>query len=174
VQNTGATGGPRSPGAPTANAGGDQWIPLTAPGTVTTSLNGSVTNTSAVTVNWTLYSGPAAITIGNTAQAVTTATFPVPGDYTLMLSAADGIHAVAHDAAVIHVTMTPTQTRSGNDMLITFPSTSGHHYRVQNSSDLLAWNTLADNLAGTGGILTVTHTGAFGNAQQFYRVVVID
>jgi hypothetical protein len=45
---------------------------------------------------------------------------------------------------------------------------------VERSNNLVAWITLADNLAGTGSNLMVTHTGAFSNAQQFYRVVVLD
>jgi hypothetical protein len=170
VQSTGATGGPRSPGAPTSSAGVDQWIPY---GTAA-QLSGSVTHSSPVTIQWKLYSGPAAVNFGNASQEATTATFPVPGAYTLMLSAADGIHAVAYDAVTINVTMTPTQTRSGNDMLILFPSSSGHHYRVERSNNLVAWMTLADNLTGTGSNLTVIHAGAFSNAQQFYRVVVLD
>ena len=170
VQSTGATGGPRSPGAPTSSAGVDQWIPFGA----TAQLNGNITNSSPVTIQWKLYSGPAAMNFGNAAQAATTATFPVPGAYTLMLSAADGIHAVAHDAVTINVTLTPAQTRSGNDMQIIFPSSSGHHYRVERSSNLISWITLLDNISGTGSNITVTHTGAFSNAQQFYRVVMLD
>ena len=170
VQSTGATGGPRSAGAPTSSAGGDQWVSAGA----AAQLSGNITNSSPVTIQWKLYSGPAAVNFGNAAQAVTTAIFPIPGTYTLMLSAADGIHAVAYDAVTINVTLTPTETRSGNDMLIVFPSTSGHHYRVERSGNLTAWVTLMDNISGTGSNITVTHTGAFSNPQQFYRVVVLD
>lgn len=170
VQSTGATAGPRSPGAPTANAGGDQWIPV---GT-TAQLHASVTYGSPVTISWKLYSGPAGVTFDNASQAETAATFPIPGTYTLMLGAADGIHAIAYDAVVITVTLTPTQTMAGNDMQISFPATSGHHYRVENSSDLINWAVLANNLSGTGSNLTVLHIGALANPRQFYRVVVLD
>ena len=127
-----------------------------------------------VAINWKLYAGPAPATSVIAAQAVTTASFSVPGTYTLMLSAADGIHAVAYDAVVIHVVLTPVLTRSGNDEIISFPSATGHHYRVERSSDLVAWTIHADNLAGTGGTLNIEHAGAFGNPRQFYRVVVLD
>jgi len=170
VQSTGATDGPRSPGAPAANAGPEQWIPI---GSVA-NLAGSITHTSPVEIAWRLYSGPAPVAFGDAAQAVTTASFPVPGTYTLMLSAADGVHAVAYDAVVIHVYFTPALIRSGNDEIISFPSSAGHHYRVERSGDLVTWTIQADNLPGTGGILSITHAGAFGNSRQFYRVMVLD
>jgi len=99
IQATGSNQGPRSPGAPGANAGPDQSVPLTQPA----QLQGSVSYTSAppITVQWKLYSGPGQVTFGNAAQTNTTATFSAPGVYTLLLSADDGIHAVAYDAVVI-------------------------------------------------------------------------
>ena len=40
----------------------------------------------------------------NANQAATTATLPGPGTYTFLLSADDGVHAVAYDAVVVRVT----------------------------------------------------------------------
>jgi hypothetical protein len=172
IQTTAVGGGPRSPGAPTANAGADQWIATGA----TVNLTGNVTAPGAVTIQWKLYSGPASVMLGNAAAAVTTATFSVPGTYTLMLSAADGVHAVAFDATVISVTLTPTITTVGNDVHLAFPTAVGHHYRVQKSNDLAAWSILADNLTGTGGILSVADPGALTDPgkHRFYRVIVLD
>ena len=172
VQTTGATAGPRSPGAPVANAAADQWI---AAGT-TVNLSGNVTAPGAVTSQWKLYSGPASVGFGNATATTTTATFSVPGTYTLMLSATDGVHAVAYDAVIITVTLTPTITRAGNDLRITFPTSTGHHYRVQKSADLAVWAILADNLNGTGGSLEVADAGVLAGSanRQFYRVVVLD
>jgi hypothetical protein len=100
VQATGPTEGPRSPGAPTANAGSDQSV---VPG-VPVPLQGAITySNTPPTMLWKLYSGPGAITFGNAAQPNTTATFSAPGVYTLMLSASNGVHAVAYDAVVINV-----------------------------------------------------------------------
>jgi hypothetical protein len=100
VQATGPAEGPRSPGAPTVNAGPDQSA---APG-VPVPLQGEVTFSNTLpTVAWKLYSGPGAATFGNPAQTNSTVTFNAPGVYTLMLSAADGVHAVAYDAVVINV-----------------------------------------------------------------------
>lgn len=101
VQATGPTEGPRSPGAPTANAGPDQSA---APG-VPVQLQGAVTfSNTAPAIQWKLYSGTGTVTFGNAALTNTTATFSAPGVYTLMLSADDGVHAVAYDAVVLNVT----------------------------------------------------------------------
>ena len=68
-------------------------------------LQGFVACTNAPpTIQWKLYSGPATVNFGNPGQTNTTATFSAPGFYTLMLSAADGIHAVAYSAVNLTVT----------------------------------------------------------------------
>jgi len=101
IQATGPAAGPRSPGAPTVSAGPDQSLPIyqtvQLPGIV------SYTGTPPV-VQWKLYSGPGTVTFGNAGQPSTTASFSTPGIYTLLLSADDGVHAVAYDAAVLSVT----------------------------------------------------------------------
>jgi hypothetical protein len=101
IQTTGPNEGPRSPGAPVANAGPDQTVPVGVPVT----LQGVVIfSNSPPVIQWTMYSGPGTVTFGNAALTNTTATFSAPGVYTLELSAADGVHAVAYDAAVFTVT----------------------------------------------------------------------
>jgi hypothetical protein len=50
-----------------------------------------------------MYSGPGAVSFADSARAATTASFSAPGVYTLMLSADDGVHAVARDAVEITV-----------------------------------------------------------------------
>ena len=101
VQSTGATGGPRSPGAPTADAGSD----LTAQSNVPVALHGSVDAPAgaSLSIEWKLYSGPGSVVFTNPAQPDTTATFTTPGTYTLMLSASDGVHAVAYSAVNVIV-----------------------------------------------------------------------
>jgi hypothetical protein len=101
IQTTSPTEGPRSPGAPTANAGLDLTTSVIQPA----QLQGVVNTTGPVTTNqWKIYSGPGTVTFGNAAQTNTTASFSVPGVYMLMLSADDGVHAVAYDAVVVTVT----------------------------------------------------------------------
>jgi hypothetical protein len=101
IQTPGPTEGPRSPGAPSVNAGADQLLEWPT----NISLGGSVNDPSGgATIRWTLYSGPAGVSLGNPNQATTTATISGPGTYTFMLSADDAVHAVAYDAVVVRVT----------------------------------------------------------------------
>jgi hypothetical protein len=168
IQTTGPTEGPRSAGAPTASAGADQFI--TYPNH-SVSLPGSVTGTGIVT-QWTKYSGPGTVTFGDASQAATTASFSEPGVYTLMLSANDSVHAAARDAAVITVTMPVSLSRSGNNLLIAFPTVTNQKYRVERSSNLASgtWSIVADNIVGTGSTVQITDSGAGSSAQAFYRV----
>jgi hypothetical protein len=101
IQTTGPNEGPRSPGAPFANAGPDRnafvGVPLSLQGFV------SFTNTIPPALRWKHYSGPTNVVFANNAQTNTTATFNAPGIYTLMLSASNGVHAAAYDAVVVGV-----------------------------------------------------------------------
>jgi hypothetical protein len=100
VQATGPDGGPRSPGAPVASAGPDESAAVSQ----AIPLQGFVSFTgTAPAVLWKLYSGPGTAVFGNATQTNTTVSFSAPGVYTLEISAADGIHAVAYDAAVFTV-----------------------------------------------------------------------
>ncbi|MEQ1821666.1 MAG: hypothetical protein ABL949_04085 [Fimbriimonadaceae bacterium] len=100
IQTTGATEGPRSPNAPTANAGAD----ITTTMNTQVSLNGVVGGgTTAPLVTWYRYSGPVAVTFTSTSTALTKATFSQAGIYTLMLRSDDRVHTPAYDAVVVRV-----------------------------------------------------------------------
>ena len=101
IETTGANEGPRSPGAPTANAGADQWIRLPSQATLNGVVSAPLGNAS---VQWRLYAGPAAVTFSDPTHPLTQVTFPRAGTYTFILSASDGVHAVAYDAMVVYVT----------------------------------------------------------------------
>jgi hypothetical protein len=113
IVSTGANEGPRSPGAPLANAGADRTAFVGVP----ISLTGFVNYTSVppLTVRWKHYSGSTNVSFSNPGQTNATATFGAPGDYTLMLSASNGVHAIAYDAVVVTVgpAITLTATKSG-------------------------------------------------------------
>lgn len=111
IQTTGPTQGPRSPGAPAVDAGAD----VSAFTGVPVQLHGAINYTGPppLAVQWKRYSGPTNLTFINATQTNATVTFNAPGSYTLMLSASNGLHAVAYDALVVTVTsaifMTATQ-----------------------------------------------------------------
>jgi hypothetical protein len=120
IQATGPTGGPRSPGAPVADAGVDQnaFVGVQA------QLHGFVSHTNAlpVTIQWKRYSGPTNMTFGSATQTNTPVTFGAPGVYTLMLSASNEVHAVAFDAVVIAVSpvITMAIARVGSNVQLTW------------------------------------------------------
>jgi hypothetical protein len=101
IQTTGPAEGPRSPGAPSVDAGTDQFLEWP----VSVTLNGSVNDPSGrATVQWKEYSGPSGVSFATPNQPSTNVTIPGPGTYTFMLSAEDAVHAVAYDAVIIRVT----------------------------------------------------------------------
>ncbi len=101
VETTGPTEGPRSPGAPSVDAGPDQFLEWPA----SISLNGVVSDLSGrASILWKVYSGPDGVSFSDSNQAATSVTIGAPGTYTFVLSADDTIHAVAYDAVVIRVT----------------------------------------------------------------------
>ena len=84
IQTTGPNEGPRSAGAPVADAGPDQNVPAGLP----FQLQGAVAFTGAPpAISWKLYSGPGTVTFGDATLTNTTANFSAPGIYTLELSA---------------------------------------------------------------------------------------
>ena len=163
VQSTGPNEGPRSPGAPTASAGPDQSIAVSTPVT----LQGYVNFTgSPPVINWKLYSGPGTVTFGNASLTNSTGNFSTPGVYTLELSAADGVHAVAYDAVVFTVgePLVVSITQSSGSLLLNWNG-GAPPYTVERSGSLLpsSWSTLVTTNAQS---LTLPLSGTSG----FFRV----
>ncbi|MGO8765931.1 MAG: PKD domain-containing protein [Limisphaerales bacterium] len=161
VQSTGPTGGPRSPGAPIASAGPDQTVSLATGAT----LAGCVAFSNAMpTILWTEYSGPGTVAFGNPAQTNTTAAFSAPGVYTLELSAADGVHAVAYDATAITVTngITATITLAGAGANLNWTGGSPP-YVVQQANALPAssWNGVATTSLQNASVPVTNSEGYF-------------
>ncbi|MBI3417565.1 MAG: VCBS repeat-containing protein [Verrucomicrobia bacterium] len=64
----------------------------------------------------------------------------------------------------------------GNNILVTFQSTSGKNFRAEFSDTSPtgpSWTIFADNIPGTGSPVTVTHVGGALLRQRFYHVVLI-
>jgi hypothetical protein len=163
IQTTGPTEGPRSPGAPVANAGPDHSAVLGTPA----QLQGSVNFTgSPPVIQWKLYSGPGSVAFGNAAQTNTTATFSAPGIYTLILSADDAIHSVAYDAVVLTASspISLSLTRAGTNLSLTW--TGGlPPFTLQQTPTLssAAWTAIATTATQNANI-------AITNPASFFRV----
>jgi hypothetical protein len=163
IQTTGLTQGPRSPGAPSANAGPDQTVPTEQP----VQLHGAVVfSNSTPVIQWKSYSGPGTVAFGNAALTNTTATFGAPGVYTLELSTDDSVHAVAYDAAMFTVTnaLIVSISRSGTNVNLTWAGGTAP-FVVQQSGTLqpVSWS----------GVTTTSMQSAtlpLTNKTEFFRV----
>ena len=163
IQTTGPTEGPRSPGAPVVFAGPDQTV---ATGTAL-NLNGFVNFSGAPpTILWKVYSGSTNVVFGNINQTNTTATFNLPGVYTLMVSASNGVHAVAYDAVVVTATSTITLSvaRAGTNLNLTWNG-GAPPYVIEKSTALppTSWS----------GVVTTSLQNAsvpFAEIKGFFRV----
>ena len=65
--------------------------------------------------------------------------------------------------------------RAGNAVEITFPTVAGKSYRVEKSATLTggSWQTVEDNIAGTGNPVLVAATGGLADDRCFYRIAVV-
>ena len=164
IQSTSTNEGPRSPGAPTANAGADLSASLAGGA----QLHGLVNfSGNPPVIQWRLYSGPGTVTFGNASLTNTTATFSAPGVYTLMLSADDSVHAVAYDAVLITVT-------SGIALSILPNGTNANLNWVGGSPPYVLQQ--ADSLPASSwdGVITTSMTSAsipFSRTNRFFRVM---
>jgi hypothetical protein len=160
IQTTGPNEGPRSAGAPVANAGADQTVLFGA----AAQLAGVVSFTNPPPVMlWKNYSGPGTVTFANAALTNTTATFSAPGIYTLELSTDDSVHAVAYDAVVVTVTnvINVSIARAGTNVNVSW--TGGvAPYTVQRTGALPpAWNDLVTTSASSTNLPATNATGFF-------------
>ena len=164
IVSTGANEGPRSPGAPTANAGVDRsafvGVPIQLGGFV------NYTSTAPLTIRWKHYSGPTNVTFTSASLSNMTATFTAPGSYTLILSASNGIHAVAYDAVVINVTSAIVigLTQSGSNLNLTW-SGGSPPFVIERATNFPA-------ISWSGVLTTSVQTASFPitPGQAFFRV----
>ena len=160
IQTTGPNEGPRSPGAPSANAGPDQTVPVGVPITLQGVV--SFSNTPPV-IQWTEYSGPGAVTFGNASLTNTTATFSAPGIYTVELSANDGVHAVAYDAVDITVTnaINVSIALAGTNVNVSWTGGVAPFVVQQTTALPAAWNNIVTTSVNSTNIPITNTTGFF-------------
>jgi K319-like protein len=163
IQSTGPNEGPRSPGAPTADAGSDQTVSLGA----AVQLHGVVNSTgSPLVISWKLYSGPGTVTFGDAAQTNTTATFSAPGTYILMLSADDGVHAIAYDAVIVTVI-------NGIALSISMSNTNANLTWVGGSPPYILQQSDTSPGSSWEGVVTTSQTSVsvpLSPSNRFFRV----
>ena len=172
VQTTGVNQGPRSPGAPTVNAGPDLEVLFPS----SAALNGVVNEPSgAAAVLWYTYAGPGMATFADATNRQNGVTFSAPGSYTLMLRASDGVHAVAYDAVIVRVVLPTALNRTGNDVAVSFQTVLNQRYRVEQAGSFTAtnWATVADNISGNGGTMSATDFNALSSGTRFYRILAL-
>lgn len=165
ISTTTSNTGPRAGIAPFANAGPDQsvapGVPLQLPGYV------NFSGASPI-ILWKRYSGPTNLVFGNTALTNTTVTFNTNGVFTLMLSADDGVHAVAYDATVITVgsaapAIQVAITQSNTNANLTWTGGTPPFVIERTYTLPAAW----------GGVVTTSQQNAsvpITNASAFFRV----
>src|SRR5258707_2339827 len=65
-------------------------------------------------------------------------------------------------------------TKSGNDLVLSFPTTSPDLYTVQTCPDLLQqWTNFQSGIHGDGTVKTVTITNALSGDKGFYRLLIL-
>lgn len=126
IRTTGANEGPRSPGAPRADAGPSRTTVVGQP----TQLSGFVVTTNSVPVatSWIQYDGPAAAVIGDVSKTNSVVTLPTAGQYVFVLSASDGIHTPDFSAITISAapSIAPVLLRissQGSEVLLSWADT---------------------------------------------------
>jgi len=77
------------------------------------------------------------------------------------------------NASSVFTVQSPAPTGPIGHYQITFSTALNRTYRVETSGNLFNWQTLQDNIAGTGGNVTVTDIrNQTGATQVYYRVMV--
>ena len=93
---------------PVVNAGPDQGITLPASAALVGTATDDGLPNNTLTTTWSAVNGPGTVTFGNPFQLSTTASFSIPGSYTLRLTASDGVLSSSDDVVISVVPPVPT------------------------------------------------------------------
>lgn len=113
--------------------------------------------------------------IGNS-SIDTTKTFSVvlsqPQNAVLTVDQVTG--TILDDALIAPLVIAGAQLQGGN-IMIQFNSINGRSYRMQRSTNLVtgSWTTVADQIPGNGGLVTISDSVAASPSSQFYRLVLL-
>lgn len=109
--------------APTVNAGADQTVRLPSAATLGDSVSDDgLPEGASLTSQWTVVSGPGAVTFANASSPATTATFVTDGTYVLRLTASDSELSLSDDVTVTVEAAPPNRpptASAGEDKTVT-------------------------------------------------------
>jgi hypothetical protein len=148
--------------APSVDAGTNQIVTGAS-----ATLYGSVTDdglpNGTLTTDWSEVSGPGTVAFGTASQAVTAATFTVPGTYVLRLTGSDGRAAVYSDTSVT-ILVNPQIVQCGQTIITNLPTSGIHSITFSsNCADYYQFN------GQRGQYLTVTMTSTNFNTYLAIR-----
>jgi RHS repeat-associated protein len=164
---------------PVVTVGPDQTI--TYP-TNTASLTGTATDDglpvgSTLQISWAKVLGPGTVTFSNPAQPNTQATFSVPGNYAVQLSASDGQYT---SSATLHVTYAASagggiSVSAGPDQVIVFPAAATLSGAASDSNPALAGAlTTVWSMASGPGTVTFANPASVATTATFSTSGVYD
>jgi titin len=109
---------------------------------------------------------------GNTTNSQSCATCDLDGDGLTNLQEFHAGTNPTNSASVIRITVVQP---SGADVVVSFPSVPGKIYRVEMKDDvtLATWTLLADQITGTGNLISITDPGATSLPKRFYHALVL-
>lgn len=135
-------------------------------------LSAGVSN--AMSMAWSLVSGASGMTFSNTTQPVTTATFGLPGNYVLRLTATNSLAQVSREVSVTVLAERPqisAMPMSGGQVGFQIGGATGLTCTVQASTNLVTWADLwVTNLPAPILIWTDKFGGQF--PQRYYRALL--
>jgi len=93
---------------------------------------------------------------------------PIDDPATPNASGGDGSDIGAYEADP-HLRLTAI-ARSGNDILLNFPTVFGRSYQIDGKNNLSgSWTMVTNNIPGSGGIMQAVETGGANQPRRFYR-----
>jgi hypothetical protein len=166
--------------APVVNAGPDFTVNGTATLAGSASDDGLPSPPGAMTVTWTMVSGPGTVTFANGNAAATTATFSANGTYTLRLTASDGTLSTSDDAVVtFNAPIAPAITTQPANQLVPPGSTATFSVVATGTAPLTyQWSRSNDGglswtaLNGATATSYTTPAAVAGDNGAKFRVVV--
>lgn len=142
--------------APVVDAGPVQTTSLVSPAI---QLSGNITDDGSFTSQWSLLNGPGSVTLGNASSTSTTATFSDAGQYTLQLTANDGVQSISDTVSITVYDNLPPTVTTGNPQYIVLPQaqvTLTGNIEDDGNNAIPTWTQIRGAAANISGANTLT------------------